>query len=210
MIAAIQHALAMINLRIFLFSILLFFVGYTLAPFVYYRRFKLLLAYPLWVARKLDDIARKNWRPLVLFAFIFTMNLLSLFVDLISGYVPALPFVFAVWTGLNIGVVTYHTLEGKFYYISLLNPVAIFELPAAFVAFSLAIEFNCHLLNCTVFNQSVSAFQPFLQSFAIIVIPLLIIAGIIETFAIRLANKVEEEQREAESKEDKDNDQKED
>ncbi len=198
MIAEIQHALAMINFRIFLFSILLFFVGYTLAPFVYYRQLKILLAYPLWIARKLDKIAAKNWHPVALFIFIFSINLFSLFVDLISGYVPTLPFVFAVWTGLNIGVITYHTLEGKFYYISLLNPVAIFELPAAFVAFSLAIEYNCHLLNCTVFNRQILSFQPYLKSFVLIVIPLLFLAGIIETFAIRLAHKVEKEQKEEE------------
>ena len=200
-----QHALAMVNFRIFLFSILLFFVGYTLAPFVYYRQIKFLLAYPLWVARKLDKIATKNWPPLILFTFIFCINVFSLFVDLISGFVPALPFIFAVWTGLNIGVITYHTLEGKFYYVSLLNPVAIFELPAAFVAFSLAIEFNCQKLNCTVFNQTISSFHPYLKSFIFIVIPLLVLAGIIETFAIRLAHKIEKEEEEEANHKDRNN-----
>lgn len=210
MIAEMQQALAMINFRIFLFSILLFFIGYTLAPFAYYRHLKILLAYPLWVARKLDKIAEKYWHPLVMFFFIFSVNLVSLFVDLISGYVPGLPFIFAIWTGLNIGVVTYHTLEGKFYYVALLNPVAIFELPAAFAAFSLAIEYNCYLLNCSVFKQQTVVFHSYLQSFAIVVIPLLIIAGIIETFAIHLAHKVEEEQRKRESKENQERDKKED
>ncbi len=203
MIAEIQQALAMINFRIFLFSILLFFVGYTLAPFVYFRQIKILLAYPMWVARKLDKIADKNWHYLFLFFFIFSINLISLFIDLISGYIPGLPFLFAVWTGLNIGIVTYHTLEGRFYYVSLLNPVALFELPAAFAAFSLAIELNCNLLNCFVFDRQITTFQPYLHSFAFIVIPLLIVAGIIETFAIRLAHKVEEEQKKAESDEEK-------
>ncbi len=201
MIAEIQHALGMVNFRIFLFSILLFFVGYTIAPFIYFRQIKILLAYPMWIARKLDKIAAKNWHPVLLFVFIFSVNLVSLFVDLISGYVPTLPFIFAVWTGLNIGVVTYHTLEGKFYFVSLLNPVALFELPAAFIAFSLALEYNCHLLNCTVFEQQITSFLPYLHSFVILVIPLLVLAGIIETFAIRLAHRVEEEQKKTESDE---------
>jgi uncharacterized membrane protein SpoIIM required for sporulation len=196
MIGEIQQALSLINFRIFLFSMVLFLVGYTLAPLAYYKQWKILLAYPLWIARKLDKLTQKKWTPIVLFVFILSINIISLFVDLLSGYVPGLPFFFAIWTGLNIGVVTYHTLEGRYYYLSLLNPVALLELPASFVAFSLAIEINCVRLSCPYLSLEAHSFSVYFRTFLVVVIPLLILAGIIETFAIRLAQKVEEEEQE--------------
>lgn len=205
MIAQIQQALSLIHIQIFLFSMVLFFIGYTLAPIVYFKEIKVLLAYPLWIARQLDKIAAKKWHPAVLFVFILSINAFSLFIDLISGYIPGLPFLFAIWMGLNIGVVTYHTLEGHYYFISLLNPVALFELPAAFLAFSLAIKLNCSLMHCSFLPEPVSIFQPYLQSFVVIILPLLVIAGIIETFAIRLAQKVEDEEKAREEKQNENN-----
>ncbi len=186
-----QAALDLIHFRVFLFSMVLFFTGYTLAPYVYFKEFRLLLVYPLWIAKKLDRLASKKWNPLLLFLFIFFMNLASLFVDLVSGKIPALPILFAIWTGLNIGVITYHTLQGKFYFAALLNPVALFELPAAFIAFTLALEFNCVLLNCGLIKNLPAPFNAYLNSFFLTVVPLLFIAGIIETFAIKVAQKIE-------------------
>ena len=148
-----KQALELINLRLFLFSMVLFFVGYTIAPWVYYKNIKILLAYPKWLGKKLDKLTTKRWHFLTLFLFIVLINSFSLFVDLVSGVVPGLPVLFAIWTGFNVGVITYHTLVGKFYFSSLLNPVALFELPAAFIAFSLALEYNCVILNCTFLSN---------------------------------------------------------
>ncbi len=196
-----QAALDLIHFRVFLFSMVLFFTGYTLAPYVYFKEIRFLLVYPLWIAKKLDRLASKKWNPLLLFLFIFFMNLASLFVDLISGKVPGLPVVFTIWTGLNIGVITYHTLQGKFYFTALLNPVALFELPAAFIAFTLALEYNCVVINCTLIKNLPVAFSAYLNSFFLTVVPLLFLAGVIETFAIKIAQKIES--AEAESKDEK-------
>ncbi len=203
MIAEIKQGLELIHLRVFLFSMVLFFAGYTLAPWVYYKNIKPLLAYPKWLAQKLDKLASKRWHFLTLFLFILTINTFSLFVDFISGLLPGLPILFAVWTGFNVGVITYHTLVGKFYFASLLNPVALFELPAAFVAFTLALQYNCVVIGCHWLGNLPENFSHYWNAFLWIVLPLLIIAGIIETFAIKLAQRIEEaEEQENKNKSD--------
>lgn len=195
-----KQALELLNLRLFIFSMVLFFAGYTIAPWVYYKDIKLLLAYPKWLGKKLDKLAAKRWHFITLFVFILIINSFSLFIDLISGFVPGLPVLFAIWTGFNVGVITYHTLVGKFYFSSLLNPVALFELPAAFIAFSLALEFNCVLLECSLFPNLPQHFTSYLNAFVWVVIPLLIVAGIIETAAIKIAQRIEEEEKKSENK----------
>ncbi|WP_456441749.1 stage II sporulation protein M [Caldithrix abyssi] len=196
MIAEIKQSLSLINFQLFLFSMVLFFAGYTLAPWAYYKDIKFLLAYPKWLAKKLDKLASRHWHFATLFMFILGVNTFSLFIDLLSGLAPLLPVVFAVWTGFNVGVITYHTLVGKFYFASLLNPVALFELPAAFIAFTLALQYNCVLIGCRWLGDIPQNFSVYLKAFFWIVIPLLIIAGLIETFAIKFAQRIEEAEEE--------------
>lgn len=198
--AELKQALQLFNMQLFLVSMVLFFIGYTIAPWVYYKDFKILLAYPKWLGKKLDKLASKKWHYLALFAFLVSVNSLSLFIDLISGFVPGLPVLFAIWTGFNIGVITYHTLVGKFYFSALLNPVALFELPAAFITFSLALQYNCRLMNCPWLHNLPQDFSSYLHSFVWVVLPLLIIAGLIETAAIKLAQRIEEEEKKSENK----------
>lgn len=196
----LKQALQLISTRLFLISMVLFFIGYTVAPWVYYKNIKILLAYPKWLGKKLDKLASKRWHFLSLLIFLVSINSLSLFIDLISGFVPGLPVLFAIWTGFNIGVITYHTLVGKFYFSSLLNPVALFELPAAFITFSLALQYNCILIQCRWADQLPQTFSAYFNAFVWIVIPLLIIAGLIETAAIKLAQRIEEEEKKSENK----------
>ena len=196
----LKEALQLLSTRLFLVSMVLFFIGYTVAPWVYYKDIKILLAYPKWLGKKLDKLASKKWHFLSLFVFLVGINSLSLFVDLLSGFVPGLPVLFAIWTGFNIGVITYHTLVGKFYFSSLLNPVALFELPAAFISFSLALQYNCVLVQCPWAEQIPQSFLAYLKAFLWLVIPLLIIAGLIETAAIKLAQRIEEEEKKSENK----------
>jgi hypothetical protein len=184
-----------INFKIILFSALLFFLGYALAPTAYYKNIGWLLAYPMWIVKKMDLLSKKTWKPITLFAFLFSMNSLSLFIDLASAVVPLLPFVFAIWTGMNIGVVTYHTLNGEFYYTALMNPVAIFELPAAFLTFSMAIQYNLAAMGITSvlgITWKGAGFERYLILFLVAVLPILLMAGIIETYLIHTAKKLEE------------------
>jgi len=182
-----------INFKIFLFSALLFFTGYALAPTICYKEVNWLVKYPLWIIKRMDQLSKQKWKPVYLFLFLFIINLLSLFIDLISAFVPLLPFMFAIWTGINIGVVTYHTLEGKFYYAALINPVAFFELPVAFLTFAMAFQYNLSKLGISTISmikwQDV-AFERYLFLFLIVVLPVLLIAGIIETYLIHFSNKI--------------------
>jgi uncharacterized membrane protein SpoIIM required for sporulation len=175
-------------------SALLFFLGYALAPTAYYKNIRWLVSYPMWIVKKLDVLSKKAWNPVFLFIFLFSMNSFSLLVDLLSAVIPLLPFLFAIWTGINIGVVTYHTLEGNFYYTALINPVAFFELPAAFLTFSMAIQYNLSNLGITSLsgiNWRDVAFERYVFLFIIAVLPILLMAGIIETYLIHMSKKME-------------------
>jgi uncharacterized membrane protein SpoIIM required for sporulation len=183
--------LKLINLQVFLVSALLFFIGYALAPTVYFRNVKWLLAYPMWMFNKMDNWAEKKWNGYVLFLLLFSMNTFSLAVDLLSGWVIFLPVVFAVWTGMNVGVITYHTLHGEFYYASLINPVVFLELPAAFLAFSMALQMNLAQVSADASKTSNADFSQYIILFIITVLPLLFISGIVESALILYARKLD-------------------
>ncbi len=182
--------IGLLRLTIFLASALFFFIGYGLAPVVYHKNIRWLLAYPMWMAEKIEKWSKQSWHPGIIFLFIFSMNLISLSVDFFSGLIPLLPVVFAVWTGLNVGLVSFHTLEGNFFYASLFNPVSLFELPAVFSAFTLAFQFNTRF-----FPEwkivTVPSLEVYMQAFLTIVLPLLLIGGIVETALIKFMDKME-------------------
>ena len=81
MFSSFFENLSNINLQVFLISMLLFFVGYAMAPFVYHRQYRWLIAYPLWVAKKLEKWSKKKWNPWLIFLFIFSVNLFSLYLN---------------------------------------------------------------------------------------------------------------------------------
>lgn len=195
MLDAVMNSLNVLSLQVFLISMLLFFLGYAAAPTVYYKNIRWLKAYPMWIALKLERWALKKWHPILLFFFIFGINALSLSLNLFSGLIPLLPVVFALWTGLNIGVVTYHTLNGHFFYASLINPVAVFELPAAFIAFSLALQYNMRFWGFTLFHVKNAPLAQYVHFFIITVVPLLVLAAIIESALILLSQKLEDNNR---------------
>ncbi|MBD3224762.1 MAG: hypothetical protein GF313_08530 [Caldithrix sp.] len=191
MIDFISTQFSYISFQLFLISILLFIIGYVVAPTVYYKRIDFLLAYPLWMAKKIEQWSKKEWNPYLLFAFILLLNSVSLFANLLSGIIPLLPFIFAIWTGLNVGVVSYHMLKGQFYFASLFNPVALFELPAAFLAFTMAIQYNLKQLPIEIVAFREAPFGQYLFIFITIVLPLLLVAAIIESWLIKVAQRME-------------------
>ncbi|MCK4558892.1 MAG: stage II sporulation protein M [Calditrichia bacterium] len=183
MIQSFLEIFHVINTQILIISILLFFVGYAIAPTAYYKKIKWLTAYPFFIIKLMDAFFKKKHHPLKIFFILFTLNTLSLFLNLISAWGILLPFIFVLYMGLNIGVVMYHSLEGKFYYIGLLNPVAILELPAAWLSITMAMQFSLqHYLNIS-FLPTIS-FLKYVDYFLYTIIPLLLLAGIIETILI--------------------------
>ncbi|MGD9898893.1 MAG: stage II sporulation protein M [Calditrichaceae bacterium] len=192
MISAMIDRLDLLNFNIFLTSALFFFAGYALAPTASYKKIGWILAYPHWIVSKLDYLIKQKWNPVILFLFIFLVNGISLFINLLSGHIPGLPFLFALWMGVDIGVVSYETLEGKYFYTALLNPVALFELPAAFISFTMAFQYNLINLNIPLKGIAAVQFSEYIQLFIEIVLPLLLIAGILETALINFSQKLED------------------
>jgi hypothetical protein len=191
MISYLVETIQLLHFNFFLISILLFIIGYVFAPTAYYKKIRFFTAYPLWIAAKMESWAQKKWNPFILFFFLLCLNSVSLYLNFLSGLVPFLPVIFAVWTGLNIGMISYHTLKGHFYYTSLINPVALFELPAAFIAFTAAIQYNLTLYLPEFSFVDAHSFGEYVQLFYYIVFPLLIISGIIETLLIHFSHKLD-------------------
>ncbi len=182
--------IGLLKLPVFLASALFFFIGYGLAPIVYHKHIRWLLAYPMWMAEKIETWSKQSWHPGIIFLFIFSMNLISLTIDFFSGMIPFVPLVFAVWTGLNVGLVSFHTLEGNYFYASLFNPVSLFELPAVFSAFTLAFQYNAQFF--PEWNRlTVPPLETYFHAFLAIVLPLLLLGGIVETALIKFMDKIE-------------------
>ena len=186
---AVFHIL---SLQIILLAALLFFIGYVLAPTVHYKKIKWLTAYPFFIIHLMDKYFKKEWPALVIFIVILSLNSFSLFLNLLSGWVIIFPFILIVYTGLNVGVVMYHTLEGKFYYASLLNPVAMLELPAVWISIAMAIQFSLNRISGLEIFANIS-FNQYLAYFFYTIIPLLILSAVIETILIMIARKHESE-----------------
>ena len=190
MIEYFESYIAVLNLQIFFVSILVFFIGYTVAPTAYFKQIKWLIAYPLWISKKLERLAKVNWNPIYLFLFLLVINSVSLFSALLSGLAPLLPVLYTISVGFNIGVITYHHLKGKLYYAALINPVALFELPAAFIVFTMAFQYNLKLLNLNLLNINPIPFRDYLDIFLFLVIPLLAFASVLETILIMISKKI--------------------
>lgn len=190
MIEYIESNIVLINLQIFFVSILVFFIGYTFAPTAYFKNIKWLTAYPLWMSKKLERLAKVKWNPVFLFFFLLIINSTSLFAALLTGLVPMFPVFYAMSVGFNIGVITYHNLKGKLYYAALLNPVALFELPAAFIVFTMSFQYNLQILNIKILNIKAVSFNEYLNVFLFFVIPLLTLASIVETTLIIISRKI--------------------
>lgn len=188
MIESFLAVFRVINIQIFIISTLLFFVGYAIAPTAYYKKIKWLTAYPFFIIKLMDTFFKNKHHPLKIFFILFTLNIFSLFLNLISAWGILLPFIFVLYMGLNIGVVMYHSLEGKFYYMGLLNPVAILELPAAWLSLTMAMQFSLqHFLNISFLP--IIGFLQYVDYFLYTIIPLLLLAGIIETILIVKSEK---------------------
>ena len=180
-----------VRIQLVFVGMVFFFSGYAAAPWIYHKKIKWLLAFPLWIADKLKTWSEKKINVYGLFFFIFGVNSISLTLDFLSGFILFLPILFATWTGLNIGVVTFHSLKGEFYFAALLNPVALLELPAVFITFALALGYNMQLLEWSA-EGLFWKFDTYLHSYLWIVIPLLFISAVVETALIHWAQKIEE------------------
>ena len=163
-------------------------MGYAFAPTAYYKKIKWLTAYPFYIIKLMDQFFKKQHHPLKIFIILFSLNVTSLLLNILSAWGIILPYIFVLYMGLNIGIVMYHSLEGRFYYLGLLNPVAILELPAAWLSIAMAVQFSMTRFFQVTYLPAIE-FSHYLKYFLYTVIPLLLIAGILETILIVVAVK---------------------
>lgn len=193
MIDSFLEVFSILNLRVVLLSALLFFIGYAFAPTAYFKEIKWLTSYPFFIIKIMDEHLKKDWNPALIFLTILFLNSFSLFLNLLSGWIAILPYLVIIYMGLNVGVVAYHTLEGKFYYASLINPVAILELLASWISVAMAIQFSLARISDGDWFK-VIPFQNYMGYFLQTIIPVLIIAALIETGLILVLRKRESEE----------------
>ena len=129
-----------------------------------------------------------GWGGLI--SFIFSNNIQSSFFSMVFGvFLGILPILSAMFNGYLLGFVLAMVIktEGIFSFWRLL-PHGIFELPAIFISFGLGIKFGTFIF----WKKRVEKFQEYfwnsLRVFLFVILPLLILAAIIEGTLIFLGN----------------------
>lgn len=138
----------------------------------------------------IEEILTKTqeMNQLELILFIFLNNLQSTFIGILSGiFFGIIPLISSLSNGYLIGFVGEKTvnLEGI---ISLwrLLPHGIFELPAIFISLGLGLKIGCFIFNKNKKEYIKENIKKSLKVFFLIIIPLLVIAAIIEGSLIYL------------------------
>lgn len=195
LIDKIALSFSVLNFNLVLFSAVLFTLGLVLADLVLERNIRWLIIYPTWAFKKIELWMKKFANVVLTFLFIILFNAFNLFLGFVSGLLIILPIILVIWTGLNIGIILRKTIGEQanvsIWYI-FLNPVAVFELPAAWIAFSIGMELMIKYIATQNYVEVISLFSERISVFVWLVLPLLIIAGLIEAAMIHfLQNKVE-------------------
>ncbi len=117
-----------------------------------------------------------------LIQFIIENNVKSTFIGILSGIVLGVfPAISAIANGYMLGFVSLLSVKaGGFLTLWKLFPHGIFELPAVFISLGLGIKMGTFIFQKKKIKSFVDYFIKSLKVFLLIIIPLLIIAGIIE------------------------------
>ena len=181
-------------------TLVIFFTGYFIAPIIYRNNIKLLLIYPIWITKKLNQFLSRKLKFYLIFAIILFFNSSTLFIILISGFVPLLPALLIFWLGINLGISIFHISGKNHYFLVLVNPVAILEIIATTITGNFSIKLSIINLYKTLKVSSPNlaslidnkTFITALKIFIHYSLPILIIAAIIETVMITLIKRKSE------------------
>ncbi len=173
-----------IDWALFSLAAVLFFSGVFFAPIVVKKEVGLLLWYPLWIwglIKRHIDLGAPFFR---LWALIFSLNSLSLLCNVVSGFFIILPFLFAFLLGIHIAIISLKEIGKLKLVFLILNPVSLFELPAAWMSLALGMGFGRDLY-LSEYTNVLPLFDRNLMGYFFLVLPLLAIAGIIEVSLIK-------------------------
>ncbi len=123
-----------------------------------------------------------------LFIFIFQNNLTTAFIGMLLGLVfGILPLILAVFNGYVIGFVTKIVVsETSFFSVLRLLPHGIFELPALILSLGLGLKLATFFMSEDKKKQFKYDLENSLRVFLLAILPLLLIAAVIETSLIFL------------------------
>lgn len=180
-----KDVFASLNWDLIGFSAILFMLGVLTAPTIIERNLRWLMAYPEWAFQKIERFVEKKPSIWKLFLLIFLLNTLSVLIVYLSGFTIVLPFLLIIWAGINSGILLYKNTGGGIALILFfLNPVALFELPANWIGFSLPLEMSLFYFHTYTYKTVLQTFRQDFFIFEWLVIPLLILAALIEATLI--------------------------
>lgn len=180
--------LRLIDVALVLLAAGFFFLGIFCGPFVVEKDVRLLLRYPLWVwglIKRHIDLGAPFFR---LWLVIFCLNSLSLFCNVVSGFFIILPSVFSFLLGIHIAVIFLKEVGKLRLVFLILNPVSLFELPAAWMSLSFGMRLGRELY-LSKYSNALSLFERELMGYLFLVLPLLAIAGVIEVALIKFGGR---------------------
>jgi len=170
------------------------FIYFAIGVFSFFAIVGFLVPLPPDVSKQILDYFKKiveetkGFGLVDLIAFLFSNNSASGFMALFLGFFFGIfPFFNAVVNGIVLGVVANMSVsENGVFSLWRLFPHGVFELPAIFISFGLGLKFSTFVLK----KNKLETFKEFLEksfwSYLLIVIPLLIVAAIIEGTLIYL------------------------
>lgn len=168
-----------------IFSAALIFLIFIFLGFVFSSNLSFLNKYLAEIINNTKDLS-----GLSLFWFILKNNTFTSFISLFLGIIISIVPIFnTITNGLIIGhVARIVTDSAGFTQLWRLLPHGIFELPAVFISIGLGIKLGTFLFRKHPFKTLKEYSYKSLLVFILIVIPLLIIAALIESLLIALAN----------------------
>jgi len=128
----------------------------------------------------------KGYGLLKLTGFIFSNNLNSTFFSMFLGsFLGIFPLINSLVNGVVLGVAANLsvTKKGIFSLLKIL-PYGIFELPAVFIALGLGLKFGTFILAKEKLKTFIEFFENSLRTYILIILPLLLVAAIIESALI--------------------------
>jgi uncharacterized membrane protein SpoIIM required for sporulation len=178
---------SLVTLEIFLLSAALFILGLSLSVKVVKKEIRFLCWYPERIWSWLKKVLEKGPGYFKLFLLIFMLNSTSLLFNVISGFGVVLPIFFGVLIGLNVGIIAYREGGIKAMVSMFIAPHAIFELPAAWLSISAGIRLGWEMI---AQDSNVGLiFSQILLIYFLVILPLLLIAALLESAFIYISLK---------------------
>ncbi|UCE05726.1 MAG: stage II sporulation protein M [bacterium] len=178
LINLLHNIFSLITIELFFLSAVLFISGLSLSIYVAKKEMKWLCWYPEWIWERLKNFVEKQPGFSKIFLLIFIVNSSSLFFNLISGFGIVLPVVFAVLTGMNVGIIAYKEGGIRALISMCVTPNAIFELPAAWLSIALAIRLGLEMISPNAKIGFIVSQSLFI--YLRVILPLLLIAALLE------------------------------